>query len=131
MTGATRMARLRAKRAQQGLTEIRGLWASPDQHDAIKAAVQAAIKEPKMTATNYFIAETNGGDSVNDPGLWKPCKAKSLDGAKRAAQSGRLFQHTTAWVGIDVDGRVESVARRDPGSSIQPGWHDVGDSLRR
>lgn len=50
MTGATRMARLRAKRAQQGLTEIRGLWAPQDQHEAIKAAVHAAIKGPKMTA---------------------------------------------------------------------------------
>lgn len=125
------MARLRAKRAQQGLTEIRGLWAPPDQHEAIKAAVNAAIKEPKMTETTYYIAETNAGEPVNNPNLWKPCKAKSLDGAKRAAQSGRLFQHTTAWVGVkDEGGRIDAIARRDPGSSIQPGWHDVGGSTR-
>jgi hypothetical protein len=41
-TTAERQQALRAKRAALGLTEVRGIWAPPEDHAAIKASVKRA-----------------------------------------------------------------------------------------
>ena len=41
-TVAERQQALRAKRAAAGLTEVRGIWAPPADHAAIKASVKRA-----------------------------------------------------------------------------------------
>lgn len=40
MTTAARQRALRARRRAQGLQEVRGIWAPPEQHQRIKQVVQ-------------------------------------------------------------------------------------------
>lgn len=44
MTKAEMMRRLREERREQGLEEVRGIWAPKDQHEAIKKAAERIIK---------------------------------------------------------------------------------------
>lgn len=40
----SRVQELRQRRAAEGLAEVRGIWARPQDHKAIKAAVKAIIE---------------------------------------------------------------------------------------
>ena len=69
----------------------------------------------------YLIAETAVGAAIT---AWRPCMARSLQGAKRAAQDGRVFQRTEAHVGMLLsDGSIMRIATRRPSGEIRPGWH--------
>ena len=79
----------------------------------------------------YFIAETQGAARPT-PRHWEALRATvtTLRGAKVAAQRGRTFQATVAWVGKkDKDGKVIPVAKRlpkIPGQAIT-GWVNLED----
>lgn len=63
----------------------------------------------------YFIAETQSGRPTQNQ--WRALRATvtTLRGAKVAAQRGRTFQGTIAWVGKKgKDGKVMPVAKRFP-----------------
>lgn len=50
-TNTERAQVLRARRAAEGLAEVRGIWAPPERHKAIKAAAARLLKkEGKPTA---------------------------------------------------------------------------------
>jgi hypothetical protein len=77
--------------------------------------------------TKFFIGETSNYGAVIQ---WEPCKAKSLDGAKRAALRRQVFQGTFAHVGEPVvcaDTGATEVAHRAmhrPARDVMPGWQD-------
>lgn len=45
-TAKERQAELRARRREAGLEEVRGIYAPPDKHPAIKAAAKKMVKGP-------------------------------------------------------------------------------------
>ena len=71
----------------------------------------------------YYIAETqNGRPNQNQ---WRALRVTvtTLRGAKVAAQRGRTFQGTIAWVGEKAaNGKVVPVARRNPSGQVLAGW---------
>lgn len=72
--------------------------------------------------TTYRIAETTIGAHVT---TWTATKARTLAGAKRAAQAARTFQGTLAHVGqLQADGSVKRIATRTPKGQIGEGWTD-------
>lgn len=75
---------------------------------------------------NYFTAETDAAASVNTAAAWKPTKAATLAGAKRAAQAARCFQGTAAHVATKAaDGSFVLLSTRYPKGHIQAGWQDA------
>jgi hypothetical protein len=68
----------------------------------------------------YHTAETAVGAHIT---TWMPSKARSFEGAKRAAQACRMFQGTEAHVGqLLTDGTIQRIATRRPSSHACPGW---------
>lgn len=49
LTNAEKQQRLRDNRAAEGLTEVRGLYAKPENHAKIKAYAKKIKKKPKGT----------------------------------------------------------------------------------
>ena len=47
----------------------------------------------------YYVAETINGGAININELWEKTKARSLDGAKRAAKRRQTFYGTWLYVG--------------------------------
>ncbi len=77
--------------------------------------------------TKFFIGETSNYGAVI---AWEPCKAKSLEGAKRAAIRRQAFQGTFAHVGqsvvcaIDGKDHIAHRAMHRPANDVRPGWQD-------
>ena len=73
--------------------------------------------------TSYYIAETAVGAHITN---WKPTKARSLAGAKKAAQAGRTFRGTEAHVGQQTQQNgIVRIATRRPATTAHPGWTDA------
>lgn len=51
LSASERQARFRAKRADAGLTEVRGIFLPPDLHAAIKSAAEGMIADAKPCRT--------------------------------------------------------------------------------
>jgi hypothetical protein len=65
----------------------------------------------------YLIAETQSMSLVNLNAKWKETSAKTLSGAKRAAQQTRCFQGTIAHVATRANsGEIILIAHRINGS---------------
>lgn len=66
--------------------------------------------------TTYYIAEALPDSYISE---WQEINAKTLRGAKCAAERGRGFQGTWAYVGIDTPRGIEELTVRHGGR-----WHD-------
>ena len=77
--------------------------------------------------TKFFVGETSNNGAVIE---WEPCKAKTLDGAKRAALRRQTFQGTFAHVGEPVvcaitgEPEIAHRAMHRPARDVMPGWQD-------
>jgi len=70
--------------------------------------------------TQFYIAEA-AKHSIISSAYFEASKAKSLRGAKSAAERGRVFQQTVAYVAVVRNGVMTVVASKYPGES----WVDV------
>lgn len=79
--------------------------------------------------SKFYIGETSNYGAVI---AWEPCKAKTLEGAQRAALRRQVFQGTFAHVGealtraADNEQEVIHRAMHRPANDVRPGWQVMG-----
>lgn len=72
----------------------------------------------------YYIAETQSNEHIT-PNHWVACKAKTLSGAKCAAQAARAFKGTVMHIGVkNGEGDITRVATRYNTENNVPDWQN-------
>jgi hypothetical protein len=79
--------------------------------------------------SKFYVGETSNYGAVIS---WEPCKAKTLEGAQRAALRHQTSQGTFAHVGEALtrshDGKTEVIHRamHRPANDVRAGWQVMG-----
>ena len=81
---------------------------------------------------NFYVLETDAAGVGHDFASWEKTRAKSLSGAKRAAERRRMFQGTALHVAVrDGDDAYRVVAIKRPLGALDMNapatWQDIGD----